>query len=414
MAPTRHSVLGASQASRWMNCPGSVRLLKSVPRRDSIYAQQGTAQHYVAEKCLKESKDAAYFQGRQIYVDAADGKVVGIDFSDDYAAAVQLYLDTIRADMEATPGSILGVETEFHLAWIHEDLFGTNDASLGQPFGLLRVYDYKGGRKPVEPTTPQLKYYALGAIGQDNPNDYTDVELVIVQPFGDGPSVKRRRMTVEELFQWQKEELEPAVIAALDESAPCIAGPWCESTFCDARPTCPAVAGKCNAVAQNMFAPLEADRPKVLPTPQLMRQDQILAVLEYGDMVQGWIDEVRGFVQSRLEVGEDLTGGKFKLVRGRANRKLNDKAEGRLTQYLRAEAYDRPKLIGITEAEKRLAKILGWEKPKIKELMDEITDRPEGKLTLAPITDSRPAASPVFVPVSIEAETATETSLDWL
>lgn len=411
MAPTKHSILGASSSPRWLNCPGSPRLLKSVPRRDSIYAQQGTAQHTVAESCLKTGKDASYYQGMQISVAGQAGPVM-IDFTDEYAADVQVYVDCFRADMASTPGAILAVELEFNLAWIHPDLFGTNDASLGEPFGLLRVYDYKSGRKNVLPTTPQLKYYALGAIGEGNSKDYTDVELVIVQPKGEGPAIKRHRMTVDELFDWQKNELEPAVVAALDENAPCIAGPWCESTFCDARPVCPALSGKANEVAQGMFAPIAAERPKVLPSPQLMTPDQLLSVLEYGDMVQGWVDEVRGFVLSRLEVGEDLTGGRYKLVRGRANRKLNDKAEGRLTQYLRAEAYDRPKLVGVTEAEKRLAKILGWEKPKIKALMDEITDRPEGKLTLAPMSDSRPAVGAVFT--AILEETNETENLDWL
>jgi hypothetical protein len=131
-------------------------------------------------------------------------------------------------------------------------------------------------------------------------------------------------------------------------------------------------------------------------------------------MVQGWIDEVRGYAVRQAIAGTDVTGGRYKVVRGRSNRKLTDKAEGRLTQYLRAEAYDRPKLIGVTEAEKRLAKILGWEKPKIKELMDEITEKPEGKPTLAPSNDPRPAVSagPNFTAVSDTTE-ITDTA-DWL
>ena len=401
---------------RWMRCPGSPRLLKDVPKKDSIYALNGTAQHYVAEKCLREDKAAAYFQGREIVVERMDGGLEKVMMTDEFCQAVQVYVDCIRRDMEARPGAELVVEHKFALDWVHEALFGTNDASLGMPFGRLTVYDYKSGRTPVAAEeNPQLMYYALGAVGEDNPNDYEDVELVIVQPMGDGPSIKRWTITVDDLMRWKDEVLLPAVLATYEPDAPCIAGPWCEKHFCDARPVCPAIAKKANEMAQGIFSPVVEARPKVLPAPEALRPEQIVAILDHGDMVTGWIEEVRGYAVRQAMAGTDVTGGRYKVVRGRSNRKMNDKAEAQLTRYLRAEAYDRPKLIGVTEAEKRLAKILGWEKPKIKEFMEEITERPEGKLTLAPSNDSRPAvnAGPNFTAVTATTETTVDTA-DWL
>jgi len=70
MPPKKHSDIGASSAGRWLNCPGSVKLLQDVPRKDSVYAQSGTAQHYIAEKCLRERKDAIYFRGHNVNVKA--------------------------------------------------------------------------------------------------------------------------------------------------------------------------------------------------------------------------------------------------------------------------------------------------------------------------------------------------------
>lgn len=414
MPPTTHSSRGASSAGRWVHCPGSCRLLKDIPKKDSIYALAGTAQHYVAEKCLREDKNAAYFQGREIVVDRMDGGLEKIMFTEDMVNAVQLYLDVVRQDAADNPAAKLSVEQCFELGWVHPDLFGTNDACLAVPFGRLRIYDYKGGRTPVNPEgNPQLMYYALGAVGEGNPNDYEDAELIIVQPFGEGASVKRWVVTVEELMRWKDEVLLPAVLATYVPDAPCIAGPWCEKHFCDARPVCPTLAAKASEIAQGMFSPVPAARPKVLPAPEALRPDQIVAILDHGDMVTGWIEEVRGYAVRQAMAGHDVTSGRYKVVRGRTNRKLTDKAEAQLTRYLQAQAYDKPKLVGVTEAEKRLAK-LGWEKPKIKEFMEGITERPEGKLTLAPSSDSRPAVSTGHNFTAVTESTENNEMADWL
>lgn len=408
MPPKKHSDLGASSAGRWLNCPGSVRLLLDVPKKDSIYSQNGTAQHYVAEQALIKNRPAAYYQGRKINVKAEDGGVVGIDFTEDMARAVQVYLDCIRGDATEYGGE-LAVEKQFHLDWLHEDLYGTNDASLGVPFGTLRVYDYKSGRKAVDPKeNPQLMYYALGAIGQGNPNEYDRVQLVIVQPNGEGAAIKRWSNPVDYFFRWRDEVLMPGVAAALEPDAPCNAGPWCEKHFCDALPVCPTVRAKACEVAQGFFRPVKAERPARLPSPQSMTDEQVLAVLEHGSMVESWIDEVRSYARRKLELGDDITGGLYKLVRGKANRKLTDKAEAELVKFLKDKAYE-SKLIGVTEAEKRLAKNLGWEKAEIKAFMEGITERPEGALTLVPASDSRPAvvAGHGFTPVATD-------NLDWL
>lgn len=409
MPPSTHSALGASKAGQWLNCPGSVRLLKTVPKKESKYAQDGTAQHYVAEQCLTKNRNAAYYQGRKINVETSSG-VVGIEFTDDHARAVQVYLDTVRKDTAETPGAVLEVEKKFHLDWLHPDLYGTNDANQGVPFGTLRVYDYKGGRKAVEPVwNPQLMYYALGAIGQGNPKDYDEVELVIVQPNGEGPAVKRWSCKTEVVLNWADTILVPKAKAALEPDAPCIAGPWCEKHFCDAMAVCPAIREKANIVARQVFTPVATNAPApALPAPAGMSKEQILAVLIHGDMVCAWIDEVRGYVHRKIEAGEDPTDGAFKLVRGKANRKMSDKAEVELAKYLKARAYEQ-KLIGVTEAEKRLSKELGWEKADVKAFMEQITERPEGKLLLAPEADSRPAVQvgPLFTPVE-------NNNLDWL
>jgi hypothetical protein len=47
-----HSPLGASSMERWQNCPGSIRLSRGIPNTESVYAQEGTKAHELAERIL--------------------------------------------------------------------------------------------------------------------------------------------------------------------------------------------------------------------------------------------------------------------------------------------------------------------------------------------------------------------------
>ena len=48
LSPTaEHARLGASNAERWMKCPGSVRLNEGLPRKTSAYAAEGIAAHAI-------------------------------------------------------------------------------------------------------------------------------------------------------------------------------------------------------------------------------------------------------------------------------------------------------------------------------------------------------------------------------
>lgn len=393
-----------------MNCPGSVALLETVPKRESIYAANGSAAHYLAEQAMRQGRPAAYWMGRRL-LRVGDGWSIlkpgarnpkAHEVDADMARAVQVYLDVLRQDAAEAPGAIKGLETRFNLDWLAPGLFGTNDASLGQPFGRLRVYDYKHGRMFVgAEENAQLLYYALGALGEDNDHEYAEVELVIVQPNAEyGPAVKRWCCTVERLYWWGHEILLPAVHRALEVGAPCIAGPWCESSFCDAQAVCPTLGAKAVEISRGFFSPVPAERPAALPAPSALAQAQVLAVLEHGAVVESWIDEVRAYARQSLELGNDVTGGAYKLVRGRTRRVMKEAAEGELAKLLRADAYEQ-KLVGVTEAEKRLADRLGWEKAKIKEFMTTITETPLGNLTLVPASDARQAVQPTsgFSPV---------------
>ncbi len=368
----KHSNVGASSAERWWNCPGSVQLVEGVPEQESsIYADTGTAAHYVGEKCLISGEDADEWIGEEI-----DTGNRFIKVTEAMAEAVQVYLDTVRNDMKkyGVDESGLKVEQKFHLDHIDQDAFGTNDANIIVPFTKLIVYDYKNGQGiAVEAIdNKQMKYYALGAlIGED----IDEIELVIVQPNAPHPDGRVRRWTTSAKdLQDFANEMRKRIQATREEEAPLCAGPWCKKNFCDARPVCPALLKRATEIAQQDFSEPIPD----LPEPEKMTDKQFLLVLKHGDVISDWIKACYAFAQSELERGRVVSG--YKLVRGKSNRGWrNEKA---LTKELldNDEAFTMPKLISPAQMEKVMDK----------KFVAKHAFKPEGKKTIVPVSDPRP------------------------
>ena len=51
--PGTHAILSASSSSRWLACPPSARINAELSETTSIYAEEGTKAHALAEKTLK-------------------------------------------------------------------------------------------------------------------------------------------------------------------------------------------------------------------------------------------------------------------------------------------------------------------------------------------------------------------------
>lgn len=52
-----HAEKGASGASRWLACPGSVALEKFFHEQSSVFADEGTLAHSLGERCLDTGED---------------------------------------------------------------------------------------------------------------------------------------------------------------------------------------------------------------------------------------------------------------------------------------------------------------------------------------------------------------------
>lgn len=382
-----HSILGASSAARWMNCPGSVRLSRDIERTTSVYAEEGTAAHALAEWCLRRGEDAEKYRGNFLAA-GKDGYIVqlgaageGFEITEEMVDAVREYLDTIRADMIDNPHSKLEIEKQFKLDEFYPGMWGTNDAMLVEPYGKLIIYDFKYGRGHVVNVeeNPQLQYYALGGyLG----SDCEEVELVIVQPRGrhkDG-TVRRWNIGIDNLLEWAKGELIPAAEATEPRDAPCIVGPWCADTFCPVQGACAAVLGFAKDVVQSDLSTVE------LPNPDTLSQNDLIRVLDSTGLLRSWLTGVEGYAQALLEKGESIPG--YKLVRKRAYRRWAD--EQKTIDYLTAKAgkklmiYEQ-KLRSPAQMEKAIKTL------KLPVIIEDLIETPEGGLTIAPESDKRPA-----------------------
>lgn len=265
-----HSPVGASTAYRFIACPGSVRMSRQAPeQKSSPYAEEGTAAHTLAERCFETDREPMSFVGEVIYKD--------FEVTEEMAEAVTVYTDEVRRLYRESPeGTLFNYEQRFHLDWLHEDLFGTNDACIYQPFGTLYVLDYKHGKghavSPVE--NFQLMYYALGASHKCN-WAYSEAVLGIVQPrTGDGKP-QYWETTPERLKEFS-EELVMAVLETEKEDAPLVPGEE-QCKFCPARGFCPALRDFAYDTVVSVFD--EAGQIELLP-PTELTEEQLAKVLD--------------------------------------------------------------------------------------------------------------------------------------
>jgi len=401
MAPTTHSELGASKASRWMACPGSVREAREWPEPESSeYAIEGTHAHTLGERALRERKSPTVYVGDEM--GDHDGTFV---VTQEMAEAVEVYYDTVMADL-AVAGSdaILFVERRFWLSHIHLDLYGTNDAAIYVPAtGLLIVYDYKHGQGVAVEVerNPQLLYYGAGAVGELGAEQPVKaVRIVVVQPRCPHPGGSVRPWDVDmlELLEWEA-DLADAVARAEEPDAPLAAGDHCR--WCPAAPGCPEMREHVGAAAQGAFemADLEAHQGEER-TALAYDPDELAAWLGEADLLETWIKRVREFAYQRANSGEVVPG--FKLVEKQGRAKWTD--ETGATELLTSYGYEGdsffnpPKLRTPAQVRTALKKdpgtVKGGKRGTVRKEVEGWIETKSSGTALVPESDKRPAVTP--------------------
>ena len=253
---TEHSLLGASSAHRWLNCPGSFKLSQTAPhRRSSIYAATGTLAHSYIEQAVANGSWACDESdlGQQVLaedhtIDIDQGLIDGVNVMLDYLRGAQALSDWADVEFRVDLGSYFKASPV--------PVFGTVDAAAHTwATETLEVVDYKNGAgvavSPVE--NPQLMFYAAGVLGQlEVARDRVKtVRLTIVQPNAGGAPVRSWDLDVIDLLMWVDDVLVPGVEACAQDDAPLNPGSWCR--FCPVAHACPQLHQDAVEMAKHEF-----------------------------------------------------------------------------------------------------------------------------------------------------------------
>ena len=366
----KHALLGASSSARWLACTPSARLEAMFPDEQSPYAAEGTIAHDLAESILRHK-----LEGK---------KAPKLDaYSTEMVEAVNRYVDICEekvneARARSSDAEVM-IEARLDFSRWVPDGFGTGDMVIVAD-GILEVIDLKYGKgvpvSAIENT--QMRLYALGAYDiNEFLYDIKSVRMTIVQPRLD--SISTDEMALEELLDWG-EEIKPIAQRAFRGEGECTPCDYCN--FCKARHTCRALADTCLTAFYKDGGKLN----------QLLTDSEVSDILAMKDLITKWIKGVYDFAYEKALSGEKQWPG-YKLVEGTSRRTITDPEAAAKTLldngYKEEDIFKPRELEGITN----LQKVLG--KKGVAKYLEAYIDKPEGKPTLVPDSDIRPAINTV-------------------
>ena len=364
MPPNSHAILSASSSHRWMNCTPSARLEREFADRETEAAAEGTAAHALCEHKLRRALKMRSRKPVSKYdCDEMDA------YTDGY---VEFVLEQLaQAKLECSDPLVLIEQRLDFSCWVPEG-FGTGDCLIVAD-KLLHIIDFKYGQGVLVEAeeNPQMMLYALGALRLfDSLYDITEVSMSIYQPRRE--NVSTWTISVDELNAWAENVLKPKAELAHKGKGDYLPGPWCQ--FCKAAVKCRARAEEKLQLARFEFAP-----------PPLLSDEEIEDILTKLDDLTKWASEIQAYAQdAAVNHGKAWKG--FKLVATRTNRKYTD--EEAVIQAAKDAGYTdifKKSLIPITEMEKLMGK------KNFTSILGSLVEKPQGRPTLVPETDKRPA-----------------------
>lgn len=362
--PTSHAFLSASSAHRWLHCPPSAKLSSAYPDQASSYALEGTCAHKLCEYKLKKA----------LGMEACDPRENLSFYNEEMEACAEEYalfvMEQITQAQTTTADPIVLIEQRVDFSRWVPDGFGTADALIIAD-GVLRIIDYKHGQGVLVEAdhNPQMMCYALGAYEMFSAlYDIESISMTIFQPRRS--NISTFEMSVTDLLIWANTTLKPTAELAFLGEGKYAAGSWCG--FCKAKVDCRARAEANLALAKYDFS---------LP-PKLSDAD-IEAILPVLDDLARWAEDIKDYALTRALSGKTWSG--FKVVEGRSNRRY--KSPERVAEIITQAGFDpfEKKLLGITAMQKLIGKT------RFEELLTDLIEKPQGKPTLVPDSDKRPA-----------------------
>ena len=361
---TKHALLSASSSDRWIHCPPSARLSETYEDKGSDYAAEGTDAHSLCEYKLKTALGME-----------ADDPTDNLDWfnqeMDDCASGYAAYvLEQVATAKESCSDPVVLIEQRVDFSrWVEEG-FGTADCIIIAD-DTLQVIDFKYGLGVLVSATenPQMMCYALGALELfDGIYDISTVRMTIYQPRRDNLSTYE--LSKDDLHTWADDVLKPAAELAFAGDGNFLCGEWCG--FCKAKNACRARADANLELAKYDFK-----------LPPLLTDEDVEDILSKIDDLVSWASDIKEYALAQAISGKQWSG--FKLVEGRSNRRyVNDAAVAAAVTGAGFDPYEQ-KLLGITAMQKMLGKA------RFDEVLSGLIEKPQGKPTLVPESDKRPA-----------------------
>lgn len=362
-----HALLSPSASHRWLNCTPSAMLEKDIKGTTSVYAEEGSLAHDLAELELN-------FHFKNITKRTYNSRLKKIKanplFKEEMLAYVEDY--TTFVIERCSDHSTIDIEKKIELSDYIIKGSGTGDAIVISNI-TLHVCDLKYGKGVAvdAESNTQLMIYALGALKEyELSYDIQEVELCIIQPRIGNYSTWT--IPVKDLLQWANTILIPIAQTAYKGKGVQKSGPWCK--FCKVKAECATIAADNMKLAKHDFK-----------SPHLLDKEDLLSIYGQIDKLVDWANSVSDHILKSALSGEKWDG--YKLVEGRSMRKWKDEKE--VAERLTSEGYGPEefmisKLGGIGAIEKLIGK------KDFNLTIGDLVIKPQGKPTLVPESDKRP------------------------
>ena len=365
-----HALLSASSSHRWLNCPPSARLCEGYDDKGSNFAAEGSDAHSLCEFKLRKAlgmeakdptEDLTWYDAEM--EEAASG----------YAAFV---MELVAEAKKTCSDPVVLIEQRLDYSKYVQSGFGTGDCVLISD-GTLHIVDFKYGRGVLVEAedNPQMKLYALGALEIfDCLYDIDTVSMTIYQPRR--ANVSTFTLTRQELLDWAETVLVPTAELAFAGQGEYHRDEWC--LFCKAKADCRERARANMELARYEFR-----------QPPLLTDEEVEEILGKLDSLMDWASDIKDYALQAAIRGKHWSG--YKLVEGRANRRYTD--ENAVVAAVKAagyDPYDEPKLLGVTA----MTTLLG--RKQFNDILGGLITKPQGKPTLVPESDKRPAMTTIL------------------
>ena len=332
-----HALLSASSSHRWLNCPPSARLCEGYDDKGSNFAAEGTDAHALCEFKLRTAL------GMEAKDPTEELTWYNSEMEECANGYVSFVMELVEEAKKTCPDPVVLIEQRLDYSKYVEEGFGTGDCVIIAD-GTLHIVDYKHGRGVLVEAddNPQMKLYALGAL---------------------------------ELYEWADQVLAPTAELAFNGDGEYHCGEWCQ--FCKAKADCRERANANMELAKFEFR-----------QPPLLTDEEVEEILGRIDELIAWASDIKDYALQAAISGKQWSG--YKLVEGRSSRKYTD--ENAVIAAVTAAGYDpyEHKILGVTA----MTSLLG--KKQFNDILGGLITKPQGKPTLVPDSDKRPAMTTII------------------